>query len=326
VWTDYGWTWISDEPYGWATYHYGRWYLDPEYGWEWVPGNEWAPAWVSWQEGGDYVGWAPLPPSAQWSGEGFGGIDFSIAIAPEAYLFVPERQFRAPRLDSYYVRRGGERNIFRQTRNVTNYRTVDRRIFNQGLPVERVQQVIGRPVPRYQVGDLGADQRHHGARIQSNRVDLFRPQVERRNVPPPPERTAARRPSPPADARRNRQPNKEQPQRQERPAPPRRPSPPQAAPNNPPQGEGQGRPQGRPEGRPQRPPHGKPQDQPQDRPQGQPQGRPHGQPQGQPQGRPQGQPQGRPQGQPQGKPQGKPAGKPHGKPNEENKPPQGPGR
>src|SRR6476660_9269087 len=31
VWTDYGWTWISDEPYGWATYHYGRWYLDPEY-------------------------------------------------------------------------------------------------------------------------------------------------------------------------------------------------------------------------------------------------------------------------------------------------------
>src|SRR6476659_9177001 len=23
VWTDYGWTWVSDEPYGWATYHYG---------------------------------------------------------------------------------------------------------------------------------------------------------------------------------------------------------------------------------------------------------------------------------------------------------------
>ena len=25
VWTDQGWTWISEEPYGWATYHYGRW-------------------------------------------------------------------------------------------------------------------------------------------------------------------------------------------------------------------------------------------------------------------------------------------------------------
>jgi hypothetical protein len=64
VWSDQGWTWLSDEPYGWATYHYGRWYQDPEIGWAWVPGNDWAPAWVSWQEGNDYVGWAPLPPGA----------------------------------------------------------------------------------------------------------------------------------------------------------------------------------------------------------------------------------------------------------------------
>src|SRR4051812_36121749 len=62
VWTVDGWAWISDEPFGWATYHYGRWYDDAEYGWEWVPGDEWAPAWVSWQEADDYVGWAPLPP------------------------------------------------------------------------------------------------------------------------------------------------------------------------------------------------------------------------------------------------------------------------
>ena len=25
VYTDVGWTWVSDEPWGWATYHYGRW-------------------------------------------------------------------------------------------------------------------------------------------------------------------------------------------------------------------------------------------------------------------------------------------------------------
>ena len=28
-------------PTGWATYHYGRWYDDPEIGWSWVPGDEW---------------------------------------------------------------------------------------------------------------------------------------------------------------------------------------------------------------------------------------------------------------------------------------------
>jgi hypothetical protein len=62
--SDQGWTWLTDEPYGWATYHYGRWYQDPEIGWAWVPGTDWAPAWVSWQEGEDSVGWAPLPPGA----------------------------------------------------------------------------------------------------------------------------------------------------------------------------------------------------------------------------------------------------------------------
>src|SRR4051794_3956025 len=41
VWTDQGWTWITVEPYGWATYHYGRWYQDPQIGWAWVPGNDW---------------------------------------------------------------------------------------------------------------------------------------------------------------------------------------------------------------------------------------------------------------------------------------------
>jgi hypothetical protein len=64
VWSDEGWTWLTDEPYGWATYHYGRWYQDPELGWAWVPGSDWAPAWVSWQEGDGNVGWAPLPPGA----------------------------------------------------------------------------------------------------------------------------------------------------------------------------------------------------------------------------------------------------------------------
>lgn len=60
--TDRGWFWISEEPFGWACYHYGRWALCQGYGWVWVPGTEWAPSWVCWRSGGSYVGWAPLPP------------------------------------------------------------------------------------------------------------------------------------------------------------------------------------------------------------------------------------------------------------------------
>ena len=79
AYTDQGWTWISDEPFGWATYHYCRWYDDPDLGWSWVPGYEWAPSWVSWQEGADYVGWAPLPPRGR------------RAASPYHYVFVPDR-------------------------------------------------------------------------------------------------------------------------------------------------------------------------------------------------------------------------------------------
>lgn len=55
----YGWVWISAEPFGWATYHYGQWLFDRFQGWVWIPGIEWAPAWVSWEYTDDYVGWAP---------------------------------------------------------------------------------------------------------------------------------------------------------------------------------------------------------------------------------------------------------------------------
>ncbi|NNU34734.1 hypothetical protein HK413_12930 [Mucilaginibacter sp. S1162] len=37
VLTDYGNTWVSEYPRGWATFHYGRWRYDDYYGWEWIP-------------------------------------------------------------------------------------------------------------------------------------------------------------------------------------------------------------------------------------------------------------------------------------------------
>jgi hypothetical protein len=82
--TDDGWYWVSDEPWAWATYHYGRWDLSSQFGWYWVPQTQWAPAWVSWNSGGGYIGWAPLYPS---------GVR---VISPRAYVFVEERHFTEP--------------------------------------------------------------------------------------------------------------------------------------------------------------------------------------------------------------------------------------
>jgi hypothetical protein len=83
VWTDCGWYWASDEPWGWACYHYGTWYHDEFHGWVWVPGIEWGPAWVSWRFGGGYYGWAPLAPRG-------------VVVVPRSFVYVEVARFHEP--------------------------------------------------------------------------------------------------------------------------------------------------------------------------------------------------------------------------------------
>src|SRR5579864_7672836 len=108
--TDYGWTWISSERFGWATYHYGRWLLDPQYGWIWVPDYEWGPAWVAWCEGGGYIGWAPLPPAGRGAGAPTGA-----APDPATFCLVEERSFLDPQVASLIVPPSSALPILRNT-------------------------------------------------------------------------------------------------------------------------------------------------------------------------------------------------------------------
>lgn len=77
VWIDpWGWTWVDDQPWGFAPFHYGRWAFVTG-GWCWVPGPVvvrpvYAPAFVAFVGGGGFhlasgvggagVGWFPLAP------------------------------------------------------------------------------------------------------------------------------------------------------------------------------------------------------------------------------------------------------------------------
>ena len=119
--SEQGWTWRSNEPHGWATNHYGRWVRHTREGWMWVPGSEWAPAWVSWRKSDTHIGWAPLPPEAH-SGRGFNAsVDEYYDIGARNYNFVPRERFGAGRT---YLGRivEPERNvtIIQNTVNVTN--------------------------------------------------------------------------------------------------------------------------------------------------------------------------------------------------------------
>jgi hypothetical protein len=193
VYTDYGWTWASSEPFGWATYHYGRWNLDPDYGWEWVPGTDWGPAWVSWQEGNGYCGWAPLPPAVGWNagvGLELGGFNLAVGIDPGWYSFVPERSFLAANVGGFIVPpfRNGE--IFRNTTNITNFRVEGGRVFNGSLPVQRIAQATGQPVRQFRLANA-SDPRV--ARVSGNSVAMFRPAaVVRQANTPDPRRVAPR--------------------------------------------------------------------------------------------------------------------------------------
>jgi hypothetical protein len=92
---DDDWVWVSDYPWGWAPFHYGRWILIGGSGWAWVPGRAYRGAWVSWgvNDGYTYLGWAPMPPAFFWFGGvavGWGGyIGPSWVYCPRGAIFSP---------------------------------------------------------------------------------------------------------------------------------------------------------------------------------------------------------------------------------------------
>jgi hypothetical protein len=153
VYTDCGWTWISEEPFGWATYHYGRWTRLRGIGWIWIPGDEWAPAWVSWRTSDNYVGWAPLPPEARFDRRT--GIhnwaDSYYDIGPENYCFVEAREIGSQRLERAVVPTERNVTIISQTINVTNISYNNTTVVNQGPNYDELRSRSAQPIERLKV-------------------------------------------------------------------------------------------------------------------------------------------------------------------------------
>lgn len=150
VWSDCGWYWESDEPWGWACYHYGRWGWEPSYGWIWIPGVEWAPAWVEWRIGGGYVGWAPLAPA-----------HFTGAIGAPRFAFVQTTRFHERVQPSTVI--VNNTTIIKNTTVINNVRQETRTIagagsqkvvVNEGPGVDLVQKATGKTVQPASVRQL----------------------------------------------------------------------------------------------------------------------------------------------------------------------------
>ncbi|MCI0708141.1 MAG: hypothetical protein L0Y80_11730 [Ignavibacteriae bacterium] len=197
AWTDYGWYWISDEPFGWAVYHYGRWYYDDYYGWIWIPDRVWGPAWVEWRYNDDYIGWAPLPPYASFS--------FSIGIrfttrwyAPYSYWsFVRYRHFGSHSVYQYCSPPEYTRRLIGNTRTAVRYEVDRDRVINRGVDRTYVERRGKTRVESYDVTTTrnrgnGAERERTVRDGGRERIEVYRPDTDdsrERNV-----RIEARRP------------------------------------------------------------------------------------------------------------------------------------
>jgi hypothetical protein len=145
----YGWVWISSEPFGWATYHYGQWFFDQFQGWVWEPGSDWGPAWVRWTQAGDYVGWAPLPPPGGYnlSGSTLG------APPPSAMHFAPISALGSTDLRQRIVAPDRLGHALADAKPVRNMAQHDGVTINLGPPMDLVERRTG-PLQRAKIEDL----------------------------------------------------------------------------------------------------------------------------------------------------------------------------
>src|SRR5579872_6292767 len=174
VWTDYGWTWVSEYPWGWAPFHYGRWDYDPGYGWFWIPDNIWGPGWVVWTEYPGYYGWAPLRP----------GINITIVIGggyrpPETWwTFCDRKHFgRHDMRDHFEPRkklgriRDGESRIIDNTFKGSGGNGV----FLTGPRRENVQSEIDESIQKVTIESSTMP----GESFKNNTWSVYHPEVER---------------------------------------------------------------------------------------------------------------------------------------------------
>ena len=160
AWTDEGWCWVSDYSWGWAAFHYGRWFYDSDGGWMWVPGYDWSPAWVAWRSGGGCYGWAPVSPGFDVS------VGFGAYAAPSNYwCFAPQRYMVSANLGNY---------CYASSRNATYIHNTTIISSGHGPAVADVQRVTHRTIVASHIRAASGPGRAVAGRGE---VSIYRPAV-----------------------------------------------------------------------------------------------------------------------------------------------------
>ena len=144
VYTEMGWTWVSDYEWGSIPYHYGTWVAEPGIGWVWIPGYVWAPSWVVFRTGPEYIGWAPVPP-----GYSVGmSIDFGVS---SSFVFVSSREFLAPRIRTSIIPVSRTNVFINNTTIVNNIVIQNNIVINNGPDIRIVEKATGKAIRRQRI-------------------------------------------------------------------------------------------------------------------------------------------------------------------------------
>lgn len=179
--TDAGYFWQSDYPWGDIAFHYGRWAyvnLGPDPCWVWVPGFDYAPAWVVWRHDDDdgYIGWAPLPPGAVfvngvWLYRGARvGVDFDFGLGASFFTFVAYDHFWEHNYRLWIVPHDRVYFAYHHSAIVASYR-FDHGVFvNVGLPRDRMVIYTHRDFHPTPWGDMRHQEEVHNAWERNNDI------------------------------------------------------------------------------------------------------------------------------------------------------------
>lgn len=167
VMTDYGNTWISDYPWGWATFHYGRWTYDNYYGWLWIPGSNWGPAWVSWRGGEGYYGWAPLGP-----GYDLASTYNDYSCPSDWWVFIPPQYLYSGSYYHYWYGPHSNSQIIGNTNFVNNTYVTNRVTYVNGPRAREIEDRTHQPVQVYKVTNSTSNL---NTRVKHNVVKMYRP-------------------------------------------------------------------------------------------------------------------------------------------------------
>jgi hypothetical protein len=168
VYSEDGWAWVSDYPWGWAPFHYGRWFYDDNMGWLWIPGDQWAPAWVTW---GSYEGdfcWAPIgpnisltliggyhPPANYW------------VVCPGAYLGRPGWNTHVVNITQHFTM---AKNI-----SIINNNAGRSGSYQRGPEPQAVERFTKRPVRALAISENNKPGSDH---LMNNKLAMYRPAVQ----------------------------------------------------------------------------------------------------------------------------------------------------